>query len=64
MLIPDRHFIPLARDGSNMQDVVAKLKDHNYLQAMADRAYAEVLPRAELGTQFYVNQIDRVLSAL
>ena len=64
VLIPDRHFIPLARDGSNMPDVVAKLKDHNYLQAMADRAYAEVLPRAELGTPFYVNQIDRVLSAL
>lgn len=64
VLIPDRHYIPLARDGSNMPDVVAKLKDHRYLQAMADRAYAEVLPRAELGAPFYVNQIDRVLSAL
>lgn len=64
VLVPDRHFIPLARDGSNMPDVVAKLKDHSYLQAMADRAYAEVLPRAELGTPFYVNQIDRVLSVL
>lgn len=64
VLIPDRHFIPLERDGSNMSDVVAKLKDHNYLQAMADRAYSEVLPTAELGTPFYVNQIDRVLSTL
>ncbi|ACO75773.1 hypothetical protein LHK_02793 [Laribacter hongkongensis HLHK9] len=64
VLIPDRHYIPLARDGSNMQDVVTKLKDHLYLQAMADRAYAEVLPRAELEISFYVNQIDRVLSAL
>jgi hypothetical protein len=64
VLIPDRHFIQLERDGSNMDDVVAKLKDHSYLQAMADLTYEEILPRAELGTQFYVNQIDRVLSAL
>lgn len=64
VLIPDRHFIPLERDGSNMADVVAKLKDNRYLQAMADRTYEEVLPKAELGARFYVNQIDRVLSAL
>lgn len=64
VLIPDRHFIPLARDGSNMGDVVAKLKDMPYLQAMADRTYEEVLRKTELGAPFYVNQIDRVLSAL
>ena len=64
LLIPDRHFIPLERDGSNLLDVVSKLKDHNYLQAMADRAYSEVLSRTELGTQFYVKQIDRVITVL
>lgn len=64
VLIPDRHFIPLERDGSNVAEVVAKLKDHCYLQAMADRTYEEVLHKAELGARFYVNQIDRVLSAL
>lgn len=64
VLIPERHFIQLERDGANMADVIAKLKDDSYLQAMADRAYEEILPRVELGTKFYVNQIDRVLSAL
>jgi|GEM_PF-1867731 len=64
VLIPNRHFIPLERDGSNIADVVAKLKDVSYLQEMADRTYKEILPKAELGTKFYVNQIDRVLYAI
>ena len=64
LLTPDRHFIQLERDGSNMDDVVAKLKDHNYLQSMADLTYKEITQRTELRAQFYVKQIDRVLSAL
>jgi hypothetical protein len=31
---------------------------------MVDLTYEEILPRAELGTRFYVNQIDSVLFAL
>jgi len=64
VLIPNRHYIPLERDGSNISEVVAKLKDDGYLQEMADRTHEEILSRAELGSQFYVNQVDRVLCAL
>lgn len=64
ILVPDRHYIPLERDGSNAADVVAKLKDDQYLQEMADRTHEEILHKTELGSPFYVNQIDRVLWAL
>ena len=30
VLIPDRHFIPLERNYSNIDDVVTKLRDHSY----------------------------------
>lgn len=61
LLLPDRHYIPLERDGSNAAEVVAKLRDDDYLQKMADRTFDEIIPRYEIGSKFYVNQIDRVL---
>lgn len=64
ILIRDRHYIPLERDGSNIADVIAKLRDHHYLQEMADRTYAEIIGRFDLSSQFYVQQIDRVLWGL
>ena len=64
VLLPDRHYIPLERDGSNVADVVDKLRDNKYLQKMADRTRDEILHKVELSSQFYVNQIDRVLSKI
>jgi len=59
-----RHYIPLERDGSNAAEVVSRLRDDAFLQAMADRARSEVLYRDDLTTEFYVRQIDRVLGKL
>lgn len=64
LLVPDRHYIPLERDGSNWHDVATKLKDDEYLQAMADRTFNEIVCRPELQFDFYIDQIDRVLWTL
>ena len=64
ILVADRHYIPLERDGSNADEVVRKLLDDDYLQKMADRTRAEVLYNPELNTRFYIEQIDRVLGTL
>lgn len=42
ILKPWRHYIPLKKDFSNFEDVVAILLDDVRLQEIADRAYAEV----------------------
>ena len=61
VLVADRHYIPLERDGSNADEVVRKLLDDDYLQKMADRTREEVLFNPELSTRFYIEQLDRVL---
>ncbi len=42
VLEPDRHYVPLRRDFSNLDDVLERLRDHRLLQETADRAYEEI----------------------
>lgn len=39
----ERHYIPLERDFSNMDDVLDRLKDTTALQAMVDRTYEDLI---------------------
>lgn len=41
-LIPWRHYVPLAKDHSNIEEVVAFLRDPDRAQAMIDCAFREV----------------------
>ena len=43
ILEADRHYIALAPDFSNIQDVMERFRDPTYRQAMADRAYDDVM---------------------
>ncbi len=38
-----QHYIPLAKDFSNFDDVINKLKDNAYLQNLANRTYADLI---------------------
>lgn len=40
---PNTHYIPLEKDFSNMEDVVAKLKDIDYLQSLANRTHYDLI---------------------
>lgn len=62
ILEPDRHYIPLARDGSNIPEIMSMLCDTDALQALVDRTHEEVLGRKDLTMQFYISKIDRILS--
>jgi len=42
VLEADRHYIPLRRDFSNLDEVLERLHDHRLLQETADRAYEEI----------------------
>lgn len=62
LLEPWRHYVPLAKDHSNMADVVAVLRDPVRAQAIVDAAYREVALNPDNQFQAHVNLVDRVLS--
>lgn len=59
VLIPGRHFVVLKKDFSNFEEVVAKIKDHAYLQSLADRTYQEVALNPKWSYRAFVEQVDR-----
>jgi hypothetical protein len=61
ILQPNRHFIPLKKDFSNFSEVLDKLKDHDYLQELADRVYQEIVRNPDYGYQAFISKIDLVL---
>jgi hypothetical protein len=40
---PDEHYIPLEKDFSNVDQVLSRLNDHDYLRGFADRAYEHLI---------------------
>jgi hypothetical protein len=56
---PDVHFIPLKKDGSNLDEVFSKLEDSNYVDSMADRAYQHVIGGCEFSYPAFVAMVDR-----
>ena len=62
ILQPNRHYIPLRKDFSNFNDVISKIKDHEYLQQMADRTYEEVANNSKYSYRTFISNVDKVLS--
>jgi len=62
VLEPERHYIALDPGGGNDDEVVAKVRDTRYLQALVDRAYRDIMTQPELQKSFYVGQLDHILA--
>ena len=58
VLEPERHFIALKKDFSNFESVVSKLKDHAFLQAIADQVYEEVAMDPRWGYRSFIQRVD------
>jgi len=58
VLVPDRHFIVLKKDFSNFYDLIAKLKDHQFLQDLADRTYNEVALDPRWSYRAFIEKVD------
>ena len=58
-LEPWRHYVPLARDHSNMDEVVATLKDPDKASAIIDNAYREVALNKRWSFRAMVEEFDR-----
>lgn len=53
--VADKHYIPLAKDFSNIETVLAKIKDTDYLQQMADVTYHDLIA-SNLYSQFELSR--------
>lgn len=60
---PWEHYIPLRRDFSNVDEVLAAIADDTRLQAMADRAYRDVIEPGTFGYRAFVRRFEDALEA-
>ncbi len=60
---PDRHFIPLRKDGSNLQEVIDRLRDGQAVDAMTERAHADVLASGRYAHDAFMRLVDDEIAA-
>lgn len=58
VLQPWIHYIPLAKDFSNFEEVAGLLHDTGYLEAMADRAYRDIILNGTWLTSHFTVEVD------
>jgi len=60
---PWKHYIPLKKDFSNIDDVLSKVADDEYLQTIAERAYTHVIESDHYSYRRFVEDFDDFLAA-
>ncbi|VEG89667.1 hypothetical protein [Legionella spiritensis] len=62
ILKPWEHYIPLERDGSNADKVIALLKDDNYLTELTDRTYQDIALNPEFHFRTFIKKMDVIIA--
>jgi hypothetical protein len=60
---PMVHYIPLKKDFSNFDDVLAALKDDGLRRRITDRAYEDMIASGRYGYASLIADVDRELAA-
>ena len=55
---PHRHYIPLAKDFSNLDRVMAQINDAAAMEALVERAYAEIITSGRYDYRHLIAQVD------
>lgn len=58
IFFPDKHYIPLKKDFSNMDEVVKKLKDNEFCNKLIVASINDILSRDDLTFDFFVKKLD------
>lgn len=61
VLEPWRHYVPLKKDLSNMQQVIMTLSDDEKVAEIVSRAYGEVACREELSYRSFIKKFDLLI---
>ncbi len=62
ILQPHKHYIPLKKDYSNINQVLNLIEDLDYLEAMAERTYKDILCTEEYTYKAFVKTIDEYIN--
>jgi hypothetical protein len=58
---PYKHYIPLKKDFSNIEDVFKRLKDDDYILEITERAYTDVIASRKYNYEWFVQKVDEYL---
>jgi hypothetical protein len=61
VLEPERHFIPLKKDFSNVDEVLRRVQDDAELEAMAQRAFQDVILSGTYSYRAFVKRVDAAI---
>ena len=59
----DKHFIPLKKDFSNIDEVLAKVADNKFLTDLTERAYQDIIASQQYYYRTFVEGIDHDIGA-
>jgi hypothetical protein len=60
---PELHFIPLRKDYANIEEVFSKLQDFEFLDALTQRAYDDVIASGDYSYKRFVEGVDQDIDA-
>ena len=63
ILQPWRHYLPLEKDFSNFDEIVARIKDLSFLEQMTARAYADIIQSRIYSYHNFIAQFDALVRA-
>jgi glycosyltransferase involved in cell wall biosynthesis len=61
ILKPGIHYIELKKDYSNIEDVIKKIKEDEYLQNMADNSYNDIIKSNKYSYKKFINMFDEII---
>lgn len=56
------HYLPLAKDFSNMEEIVEKLRDKTFMQAMTETAHGDLVGSGRYSYRSFVRKFDAVVA--
>lgn len=59
VLKPWKHYLPIKKDFSNIEEIFEKMKDYNFTQNLAENAYKDIIKNKEL---YYENFISNIVN--
>jgi hypothetical protein len=62
IVMPDIHYIPLKKDFSNVDEVLAKLEDLDFLTRLTEKAHEDIIASGRYGYRSFVEDVDSLLS--
>lgn len=64
ILEPWKHYLPINRDFSNLNEVISAIKNDDFLQTMANQAYSEIIESQNYSEEKLGRGIDSIISNL